>query len=212
MNHQRKISMKTVVRYIRDFSIVVAGIAVTLYVNDQVSNNSEKRDLKLYLNAVKLELEENIRYLEERKEQLTREFEYADYLRTHEKDHLNWDIIESYARGGYADVDFVNFQTASFEMFKSSGTMRLMLNKEMMLQIWKTYLKLQREEQALGTLTQLKVEEIKKWLDEKEKNPYIIPLYNYYKNDLAQRQLDVYEETSQILKEVVLVLEKELKN
>ena len=212
MNRQTKISLKTVVRYIRDFSIVVAGIAVTLYVNDRVSGNSEKRDLKLYLNAVKMELEENIRYLEERKAQLPREFEYANYLKTHEKDNINWDIIASYARGGYADVDFVYFQMASFEMFKSSGTMRLMQNKETMLQIWKTYLKLHREEQALGTLTQIKIEEMKKWMDEKEKNPGIIPLHNYYKNNLVQRQLEIYEETSQILKEVVLALGNELKD
>ena len=204
--------MRTIIRYIRDLSIVVAGIAVTLYVNDKVTYKGEKRDLKLYLNAVKLELEENIKYLNERKASLSREFEYAHYLRTHEKDDLNRNAIASYARGGFADVDFANFQTAAFEMFKSSGTMRLIQNKEIMLQLWKTYLKMHREEQALGTLREIKVEELRKYLDEKEQNPAIIPLYRYYKNDFVERQLAIYEEVSCILKEIVLKLEKELNN
>jgi len=38
MKRQTKISVKTVVRYIRHFSIVVAGIVVTIYVNEQVNN------------------------------------------------------------------------------------------------------------------------------------------------------------------------------
>jgi hypothetical protein len=48
LNMKTKISMKAILRYIRDFSIVVGGVAVTLYVTDRATYRSEKRDIKLY--------------------------------------------------------------------------------------------------------------------------------------------------------------------
>jgi len=216
MNDKTKNSMKTIVKYIRDFSIVVAGIAVTLYVNYQVTNQGEKRDLKLYLNAIKMELEDNIMYINGFS--FERESEYAGFLKSHEKDKLDFAVIEDYARGSYADVDLVFFRTSAFEMFKSSGTMRLLQNKELMQKIWDTYFWLNRHEVAFEKLTQIKMDEVKKWLEERGKYPdkKIIPLYIFYVggayDDYLERCTEMYKDLSIMLNKTVSELRKELNN
>ena len=207
--------MKKFVRYIRDFSIVVAGIAATLYVNNQITNQAEKRDLKLYLNAMMIELEDNIAYINDKS--FERESKYADYLKSSEKNKLDYDVIQDFARGSYADVDFVFFRTSAFEMFKSSGTMRLLQNKIIMQKIWDTYFWLNRYEASFEKLTQIKMDEIKKWLDERDRNPgkKIIPLYNFYVSgvydDYLERNTEIYKELSLLLNQTVTELKKELK-
>ncbi|MDR0506440.1 MAG: hypothetical protein LBH32_06450 [Dysgonamonadaceae bacterium] len=54
-----KIPAKKIGNYLRDFSIVVAGIAVTLWVQSWLTTRSEKKDMALYMNALKLEMEYN---------------------------------------------------------------------------------------------------------------------------------------------------------
>ena len=99
--------MSTFVRYVRDLSIVVAGIAVTLYASDRVSGRSEKRDLKLYLNAIKLEIEENIKTLDEAIEGLQPSIRYSDYLKSHDKESLDKDTIISYQSAYYSILLYI---------------------------------------------------------------------------------------------------------
>ena len=210
---QKETPTKTIGKYFRDFSIVVAGIAVTLYVNYQVTHQSEKRDLKLYLNAIKLELAGNIYYLgEERERLLSKEFEYADYLKSHAKNELHQDTIRYYAKDGYVHAEVIAFKAAAFEMFKSSGAMRLMQDKELMQKIWEAYFLMHRHEITLDKLEQMKMEEIRKWLDERKENPDVIPLHYFYTSGIYDSYLDgklnIFEEISELLKEILPELEK----
>jgi hypothetical protein len=137
MNKKQKLSMKTIVRYIRDFSIVVAGIAVTLYVNDKVTNQGEKRDIKLYMNAIKMELEENIKTFDEAIENLQPSLRYSEYLLAHPKDSLNKDSVKNKFfnddNNGIFETYTYTFKTNAFEMFKSSSAMRLVDDKDLLL-------------------------------------------------------------------------------
>jgi len=175
-----KISIQTILRYLRDFSIVVAGIAVTLYVNDRIMNRSEKRDLKLYLTAVKIELEQNVKDIEEEIEILQQSINYAEYLKSHDKKSLNQDTINSYKDNYYLLIS-MTYKTNAFEMLKLSGTMRLMEDKELLLSIWETYTYMNDVKNLIDWGFQLKSEEIKKEIywskEEKMKN---IPMYNFY--------------------------------
>jgi len=107
----------TIIKYLRDFSIVVAGIAVTLYVNDRITNQSEKRDLKLYLNAIKLELQENVRDINDVITSMQGSIGYANYLRAHDKKTLNADTIMSYAENGYYLIQTMTYKTNAFANF-----------------------------------------------------------------------------------------------
>jgi len=79
--------------YLRDFSIVVAGIAVTLYVNSRISIWSEKKEMTRYLNVIKLELEENLKVINYHESRFDRSIEYVRYLRSHDEKSFDTDSI-----------------------------------------------------------------------------------------------------------------------
>jgi hypothetical protein len=57
--NESKISMKKIGKYLREISVVVIGVAVTLSASYWLGVKSEKRDIALHLHAIKMELEEN---------------------------------------------------------------------------------------------------------------------------------------------------------
>ena len=174
--------MKSIGKYLRELSIVVTGIAITIGIGLWVNSKNNEKDLKLNLDAIRLELEENIMYIINRETALLPEYKYAEYLKSNKKNKLDFDIIKKFAQNGYTNVDFIFFKTGAFEMFKSSGAMRLLQNKELMRKIWDTYFWLHRQEVAFEKLTQIKIDEILKYVEEKKKYPdkQIIPLYDFY--------------------------------
>ena len=216
MDVKQKISTSKIGKYLREISVVVIGVAITLSASYWISKIGEKRDFNLYLNAVIIELAENIHYIHNEQERLlSKEFKYANYLKSHEKHQLHRDTIKYYVVNGYAaHMEIIAFKKAAFEMFKSSGAMRLMRNNEIIQKVWEAYFLMQRHEITLDKSEQMKMEYRDKWLDEREKNPDVIPMYYFYVSGiydayLASR-LDIFEEISELLKEILSELEKEL--
>ena len=202
---------KTVIRYIRDFSIVVAGIAVTLYVNDKVTNKSEKRNLTLYLHSVKLEMETNIKQIDGFVEALKPSVGYAKYLSAHDKKSLNKDSINSY-NSISTSLQLFTYQANAFEMFKNSGIMRLMDNKDLLLTLWDVYHNLLFMKEISDWYFQTKWDDLKKELpllleDEDEK---IIPMYTFYVTGTPIAIMNTCEKVLQKANDLVLTLEKEL--
>ncbi|MDR2972507.1 MAG: hypothetical protein LBU83_11365 [Bacteroidales bacterium] len=175
------------VRYIRDLSIVIAGIAVTLYASGWVTKNSEKNDLKLFLNSIKIEMEENIKVIDEAMEFIQPCLKYSEYLQTNDKKSLSADTIMKYLPNIYYSRSF-SFKTNAFEMFKSSGSMRLMNNKELLLSIWDVYTELADLKDFFDwydkTKTDDMIKEVSSVIVVKNKeldfNKSIIPMYNFY--------------------------------
>ena len=60
MKNKSKISIKPIVQYFRELSVVVIGVAVTVSLGFWVNNKNNEKDLTEYLTALKIELEENI--------------------------------------------------------------------------------------------------------------------------------------------------------
>jgi len=215
MDVKQKLSISKIGKYLREISVVVIGVAITLSASYWISKMGEKRDFNLFLNAVKLELAENIQYIHaEQKRLLSKEFEYANYLKSHEKHQLHQDTIKYYVINGYAaHMEIIAFRKAAFEMFKSSGAMRLMRNKELMQNVWEAYFLMQRHEVTLDKSEQMKMEYRDKWLDEREKNPDVIPMYYFYVSGIYDvylvSRIDIFEEISELLKEILMELEKE---
>ena len=58
MNKSKK-TIRPIVKYFRELSIVVVGVAITVGIGLFVNNSNNRKDQKQYLNAIKLELEEN---------------------------------------------------------------------------------------------------------------------------------------------------------
>jgi len=209
MKNKVNISMTTLVRYVRDLSIVIAGIAVTLYASDRVSGRSEKRDLKLYLNAIRLELEENNKTLEQAIEGLQPSIGYSEYLKSHDKDSLDMDTISFYKEIFYSYIGY-SLQSNAFEMFKSSGIMRLIDDKELLLSLWEVYDEFSSVNQTFDLIFPIKWEDIKKeismLIDGQELK--VAPMYNYHFIGMPQQIMQPCVNTLKKSKEMVEKLEK----
>jgi len=131
MNNKQKSLIRKIGKYLREISVVVIGVAITLSASYWISQRGEKRDLKLYLNAIKLELEENIETLEGAIEDLKPSVRYSNYLGSVDAKSINSDSIDSYG-DVFTVLKMYSFQTNAFEMFKNSGHMRLIDDKELL--------------------------------------------------------------------------------
>jgi hypothetical protein len=207
------LSTKTIIRYIRDFSIVVAGIAVTLYVNYKLTNQGEKRDMNLYLNAIQIELEENLKELNKAVAYYQNDMKYAAYLQSHDKKSLNRDTVRSYGNTFFS-VQIFSFKTNAFEMFKYSGTMRLIADKELLLSIWEVYDDFNSVKYALEWISRAKWDDYRKELSlivENDMKMTDIPMYNYYISGMPQSGLQACEELLNESKELIAKLESKVK-
>ena len=125
MKTKKKNTFTRIVRYTRELSIVVAGIAITFLVNDCIGRRNEKNDMMRYLNAVKVELQENLSIIEEKTAFYDKTAALSRYLRSDKPENLSSDSIAAYSN--VATFFFTTtFKTSAFETLKMSGTMRLL--------------------------------------------------------------------------------------
>jgi len=203
--------LKNFGKYLLEISIIVIGVTITLSASNWLSLRNEKRDMALYLNTIKLELEENIRILDYAIENYVKpDARYANYLKSHDIKSLNKDSIESYS-GAYYSFGRYSFNTDAFEMFKSSGIMRLMGDKELLRSICRTYSHLMALNETWAMYFQEKTNDLKKespLLPESErKEVKIAPMYNFYILGIPYLLLHDAERELNRAKEVVLKLE-----
>lgn len=207
-----KFPIKETGKYMREVSVVIIGVAITLLAGYLINNNNEKRDMTLYLNAIKLELEENIKTLDKEMVFLQKQVEYTNYLKTHDEKSINFDTIAINYGNNIWMVQNLTYNNYAFEMFKQSGNMRLIDDKELLLSIWKAYTSLERLEYSFTENFKWKIEEIKSEMSnvsqilegEKLKN---IPMHNFYTTPLPNSMLQNCRNILVLLKKTVSKLE-----
>jgi len=123
---------------LRDIMVVVIGIAITFSLNNWISKRNERKDVQLYLNAVKMELEDNLKNVENIYIYHKEARKLSEYLRSCKPDTYQLDSLNKYLRIIQSSQTFI-WKTSAFEMFKMSGTMRLLKDKELLASIWNTY-------------------------------------------------------------------------
>jgi hypothetical protein len=206
--NKQKFSINKIGKYLREISVVVIGVAITLSASYWISNKSQKKDMTLYLNAIKLELEENIETLERAIEELQPSIRYANYLKTIDVKSANSDSINSY--GDAFGANMYSFRTNAFEMFKNSGIMRFIDDKEFLQSLWDRY------EGIIGIRTISDWYFQEKWSALKQDIPLLIdeqkskvpPMY-YFHISMPDLILTHYEKTLEKSKEMVLKLENQ---
>jgi len=202
-----KESIKKVVKktgkYVREISVVVIGVTITLSVSHWISIKNEKRDMALNLRAITMECQENAKDMGVLIESLIPANRYSVYLQSHDKNSLNKDTINSYYSLFYSTPRNFTFKTNAFEMFKNSGTMRLLDDKVLLMEIWNVY-------DGFNYLKEIIDEHNKqKWnFIEKEISLVdIIPMYDFYKKTgITNRLLDISERLLNNTKELVIKL------
>ena len=201
-----------IVKYLREVSVVVIGVAITLSASYLITRSSEKRDMRLYMEAIKIELEENTKIINKTINYLKPTVNYSAYLRSHNKKSLNKDSINNYLHACFYVESFI-FKKNAFETFKSSGMMRLISNKELLLAIWDMYDKLIILKQYIDEY------ETRRWnymekeiplienVEELSKHDYIF-MYDFYKIEYSEGILIESEQVLKKIKEVLLKLEE----
>ena len=194
-------------KYIRELSIVVVGVAITLSVGVWINSANNKKDIRLYLDAIKLELEENLNTIEEVMNHWRRSVKYANYLRSNNKESLKQDSIWSYGMNTFYGFQYVKFSTTAFEMFKISGSMRLMNDKKLMLSICTAYEGLSILELYLDECRKFKTDEMIKDMEDTSKWP--IPMYNFFaKTSVPDGVMQFSTKYSELIKETVSTLDR----
>jgi len=197
-------------KYFREISVIVIGVAITMSASQWINSRSEKRDVALYLNSIKMELEEIVADIDEHVIFLKEIENYAYYLGSHNKKSLHPDSIFQWgAVNVVSSIRSFVVPTTAFEMFKISGAMRLVGDKELMRDIWKTYNSLEMLQRMSDSFNQLKkdyaLKEIQLMNDGKEIE---IPMYDFFINHGAGfGLLEGCQEISAFLKELITRLE-----
>jgi len=126
--------------YLRELSIVIIGVAVTLYAGGVISNIQEKKDLDLQLTAIYTEMEENSRRLDAIIEYHREHDLLSKYLLKVAKnvEAYNNDSIIKYDKVLSTTTNF-SYKKGAFDMFVNSGAMKLLSDRKQLLEITECY-------------------------------------------------------------------------
>ena len=213
--NKSKMSMKSIVKYLRELSIVVMGITLTVGIGLWVSNNNEKKDQKQYLEAIQLELENNVLTFDGLAQWLQKSTRYASYLLSNQGNSLNKDTLAYYKNNndGVGCWDYMSvsgaFQTNAFEMLKFSGAMRQIENKELLQDIWGVYSKIEIARLNLDKSFQRKEEDVDKEIELGEEGKTIdVPMRKFHTHGIPYAMVNMCKETSEAIKKTLSKFEK----
>ena len=130
--------MKPIAKYFRELSVIVLGVAITLITGVWINNRNNEKDIALYLENIKMELQSNLDDLYTVKEYYDFATQYSKYLSTHNMQNLHPDTLNKYVVL-YKALPFFTYRASAFDMFKTSGMMRLIKNKRKVMSIWDSY-------------------------------------------------------------------------
>ena len=208
---KKKKPIQSLVNYFRELSIVVIGVAITAGLGFWINNNNLKKDQNQYLGAIQLELEENARQFDYIAQWLQKSLRYTQYINSAGNNSLNKDTLQYYGR---TDNDGCGFMytgsmsamitTNAFEMFKSSGTMRQVKNKQQLQSIWKVYAQIEMAQLNIDKYFQIKEEEVMRFLRSNEEGKEIeVPMKVFYTSGMPHEMVRWSTQTSQVIKEAL---------
>ncbi len=204
-------------KYFREISVVIIGVAVTLSASHWISEKNEKKNMKLYLNTMKTELELNAKNFDYYAKWLQKSVRYAEYLKANDKKNLNRDSLRYYS---YTDIDgcgYMNFSpwsihsfiTNAFEMFKISSVMSQLSDKELLMHIWNAYTYLEYTRQRIDNNFRMKEDEVMKELELiADGKPVDVPMRIYYSSDMIYLLVRTCETASLKINKTLSELEK----
>lgn len=152
-------------KYFRELSIVIIGVAVTLAASSIISSIQERKNLKLQVNAIYSELEDNRQRI-----QTLAEF----YKDTEKMQNL---LLEDYRYPGSVHKDSISklyhiisrsapfiYKRNAYGMFINSGGMKDFNNKKILLDITECYALIQTLKESYDLYMDLKVDVFKNLL------------------------------------------------
>ena len=215
--NKTKNSFEKIGKYLREISVVVIGVAITLSASYWISNVNDKKNMKLYLKTIKMELEMNTKNFDSYAEWLQKSVKYAEYLKSNDNRNLNKDSLQYYAftnnKGcGYMNTNSLTtqfFTKNAFEMFKSSNFMSKLTDKELLISILNAYTYLEYAKEQIDRSFQIKENEAIKELELIANGKLVdTPMRVYYNTDILYSLVRTCENASEIIKDTILKIEK----
>lgn len=207
--------IKDIGKYLRELSVVVIGVAITLSASYWITSKSEKRNLIVHLSAIQMELEKNALSFENHAKMFQKSVRYANYIQSHDEKSIDQDTIYYYASSeadGYG-WGLVRVPTAfsknTFEMFKNSDVMNQMDDKDLLFSISMAYIAMEELQIFLEMCFQQKREEsMREWYLQAEGKQIIIPMQRFYSTDLPYHMAQNCADISDLINKTLSKLEQ----
>ena len=214
--NKSKTTIRPIIKYFRELSIVVAGVAITVGIGLWINNSNNRKDQKQYLDAIKIELENNEKQFDLFAIFLQKSVRYANYIMSNDKKSLNKDTLAYYSQTddygcGYAYTVSVAafFPTNAFEMFKSSGSMRQIKDKELLQSIWEIYALIETAKLNIDRYFRIKEEEVMKSLQlQAEGKTLDVPMQVFYTSGIPFEMVRWSKQASKSINETLSKFEK----
>jgi len=175
-NWVKKLRIKS---YLRELSIVIIGVAITLYAGNVITGIKEKKDIKLLLSAIYSEMEENFSEIKEvnKYNEMNSRLRYYLLESVEDPEPSTNDSIRKYENVAWTTITFT-YKRDAYDMFVNSGAMKHLNDRELLLDITESY----------STLEYLKI------ANERRMNSKMLILQDMYKlpkKDIYSEELDI---------------------
>lgn len=137
--------------YFRQFSIVAAGIIVTFWGNDRITENARQKEVRATMQLITEELEYNKQELRNIKHLLDIDIHMSLLLKEHDMDvsKIPTDTLWKYGKL-FNNMDEFSYRTDALDVLKGSSLMQYIPDKRMLQDVLQTYFELGRKQRDVG--------------------------------------------------------------
>lgn len=154
----RIFSNTTISEYLRELSIVIIGVLITLLITNGISSYNRQKEIKGILGFIKTELAENIEDLEWVQYRWEGEQQFFRLLleNTEDPTRIPADTLSKYSYA-IGTLYSLSIKDESYELLKSSMLMQYVKEKDLLRKLSKTYGSLENLNQQLSSYTTQKM-------------------------------------------------------
>ena len=151
LNH--KIKSWRIGDYFRQFSIVAAGIIVTFWGNDRITENARQKEVRATMQLITEELEYNKQELRNIKHLLDIDIHMSLLLKEHDMDvsKIPTDTLWKYGKL-FNNMDEFSYRTDALDVLKGSSLMQYIPDKRMLQDVLQTYFELGQETEGMSVI------------------------------------------------------------
>lgn len=137
--------------YFRQFSIVAAGIIVTFWGSDRITENARQKEVRATMQLVAEELAYNRQELRNIKHLLNIDIHMSQLLNSHDMNvsEIPVDTLTKYGKL-FNSMDEFSYRTDALDVLKGSSLMQYIPDKRMLQDILQTYFELGRKQKAVS--------------------------------------------------------------